>query len=215
LEEVRRLLAEGQDLTVHIEESQGGTLLHKAVSFGHAEIVKLLLENGADLSAVDNDGKTPLFVAAAFDHEAILALLLSKGADVASKDANGRTALEWAMNRAAQEGGHAGVARLLLDAGADAQPFKGVSGFVSSWKEDASTPLHAAAAIGNTALATLLLDKGGDVAATDDTGSMPLHHAAQYTLSPGPETLHPKPETRNPCRRMTPSRKAATLNPNP
>ena len=34
--------------------------LHRAAYCGHAEIVKLLLQHGADVMKVDSDGKTPL-----------------------------------------------------------------------------------------------------------------------------------------------------------
>jgi ankyrin repeat protein len=49
-------------------------------------IVRLLLENGAELESKSNDGHTPLSLAAEQGQEAVVQILLEKGAKLESKD---------------------------------------------------------------------------------------------------------------------------------
>jgi hypothetical protein len=54
-----------QSLYTIVDSIPGGLIpLHNACSFGHAEVVKLLLKNGADGNARDNWNFTPLHEAA-------------------------------------------------------------------------------------------------------------------------------------------------------
>ncbi|RDA85187.1 hypothetical protein CP532_2388 [Ophiocordyceps camponoti-leonardi (nom. inval.)] len=72
-------------------------------------VVKLLLENGADINARDSGGKTVLSVAARHGNTHIVKLLLQKGAAASIKDERGDTALAEAVR-----GGHLDVVKLLL-----------------------------------------------------------------------------------------------------
>ena len=72
--------------------------LHKAV-YGKLEVVKLLLDWGADVNA--GNSYTALHVAAEYGTPEIVELLLDRGADVSLRDYRGRTALQRAeRNRA-------------------------------------------------------------------------------------------------------------------
>ena len=51
-------------------------------SMGRQEVVKVLLEAGADVDKAGEDGVTPLMLAVAGDHEAVVKVLLDAGADV-------------------------------------------------------------------------------------------------------------------------------------
>jgi ankyrin repeat protein len=76
--------------------SNGYTPLTWASSRGHTEVVRLLLEAGADLNRTANDGQTALMRAADYGHVDVLQLLLDAGADVNVKSVNGITALRFA-----------------------------------------------------------------------------------------------------------------------
>lgn len=100
---------DGREITVAMEalsvpdqeyvrkSEQGATPLQSATSGGQVATVKLLLEKGADVDAVNAAGLTSLHVAASSGSEAIVALLWEHGAAVAPYDASGRSPLELAI----------------------------------------------------------------------------------------------------------------------
>jgi ankyrin repeat protein len=53
------------------------TALHRAAEFGHDTVVRLMLEEGADVEAKNGNGETALHVAARRGHEAVVQLLTS------------------------------------------------------------------------------------------------------------------------------------------
>jgi ankyrin repeat protein len=59
---------------------------------GNDEVVKLFLQNGADVNARAEDGKTALIDAAKWGHCSTAALLLANRAEPALQDNKGRTA---------------------------------------------------------------------------------------------------------------------------
>ncbi|MDA8576048.1 ankyrin repeat domain-containing protein, partial [Candidatus Marinamargulisbacteria bacterium] len=71
----------------------GSTALMIAAQKGHEEIVKLLLEKGADANLAQNNGCTALMLAAGVGNNNIVELLLEKGADANLAHNNGWTAL--------------------------------------------------------------------------------------------------------------------------
>src|SRR5258708_10419706 len=80
-EKVRRLLAEGASPST--KNSEGKPVLIVAIELRSAEIVKLLLDNKADVNARDEKtGSTALMVAAFSGNNGIFQMLLDHGADV-------------------------------------------------------------------------------------------------------------------------------------
>jgi len=82
IDRLKRLLTTDKVLAC-IDEEQGeagGTPLHLASSWRNYEAVKLLVENGADINALNEGAGTPLTCAAVYGYEKIAKYLLSKGA---------------------------------------------------------------------------------------------------------------------------------------
>ena len=65
----------------------------------HAQVVKILLETGSDVSSLDNDRDTALHAATSQGHTEIVRLLLDAGADPSAANRNDMTPLESAERR--------------------------------------------------------------------------------------------------------------------
>jgi|ThiBio_1000_plan_1041568.scaffolds.fasta_scaffold06313_4 ankyrin repeat protein len=90
LNEVRDALRQGADPTARAE--RGHTPLHAAALEGHAEVVGLLIDAGADVNARTSGTKTtPLHSAAGGGHAEVARLLLEHGADPGAKTVEGNT----------------------------------------------------------------------------------------------------------------------------
>ncbi|TVY67870.1 Ankyrin-1 [Fusarium oxysporum f. sp. cubense] len=85
--------------------------LGRAVDDGHEAIVRLLLENGAEVDYSSTPGFTPLFRATRANHEDIARLLLESGANPDPLHSMSTPLLSAAAR------GNDGIARLLLDTG--------------------------------------------------------------------------------------------------
>ena len=124
-----------------------GTPLRAASFKGHIDVVRVLLDHGADVNTIYKK-KTPLSSAYDGRHLEIMRLLLEHGADVDERDDYGDSVL----NNASRDG-QAEIAHLLLQHNADVNS----RGFLN-W-----TPLQGASLIGQTKVVELLLDHGADV----------------------------------------------------
>ena len=76
--------------------------------------MKVLIQNGADVNAVDKNKLTALHIAAKKGHVDVAKVLIQNGADVNAVDKNKFTALHFAA-----ENGHVDVAKVLIQNGAD------------------------------------------------------------------------------------------------
>ncbi|NKC11757.1 MAG: hypothetical protein GKR94_05995 [Gammaproteobacteria bacterium] len=70
---------------------------------GHETIAVYLVEEGAQVDALNTAGQTPLHIAALTGHSAAVEFLLEHGADVTARDNDGKTALDWAHWSASDE----------------------------------------------------------------------------------------------------------------
>ena len=85
-----------------------------AADKGHIEIVKFLLEKGANVNIIDNYGNTPLLWAIDKKHLEMVKLLIENGANLNVENNIGGTPLHIAVDKE-----HVGIARLLIINGVD------------------------------------------------------------------------------------------------
>jgi ankyrin repeat protein len=148
-------LAAGEIDTSYFMHSDNDYNLAMAATKGNIEVVKLLIDRGANVNAILEDGITPLINAARAGHVNICALLIEKGADVDIKPASGQTALSTSAKY-----GKLKTAEFLIKKGAtvDARDFFG------------RTPLMYAAAFNDTAMCILLISHNADKSIVDNDG---------------------------------------------
>lgn len=132
------------------------TPLHWAAAGGSAQLVKVMLDAGANIHAAGRGGGTPLHEACTHARDgAAAALLFRRGAIISRPDAGG-------MHRAAHVGNTAAVEALLRN-----------GAFVDVQRQsDGATALYFAAWIGDLQMMRLLL---GARAAVDPKGNPRAH----------------------------------------
>ena len=117
LDSVRLLIKNGANVNVR-ESHTGSTALHAAVAPATAprpnemeeKIIRLLLENNADMTIADNMGITPLSKAAANGRLEAFNILLEAGANPQDLDGNGLNALHHAASK-----GYYEIVQILID----------------------------------------------------------------------------------------------------
>jgi hypothetical protein len=137
-----------------------------ASTFGNVDMVRLLLELGADPDAPGPTGGAVLEHAARSGHLDIVQILLAAGADPNRVDDRGNPPLRWAVER-----GHLPVVEALLRAGAQ-------TGFVSD--DGGMSLLHIGALYGHLEVVQALLDAGMAPEVEDSAGRTPLYYASRY-----------------------------------
>ena len=100
---VEFLLKNGADVKTAARNAQKVTALHGAVARRDLQIVKMLLDAGADPNARQERGFAPLHDAAANGHAALVDLLLQHGARAGAKADDGRTPADMATERGHKE----------------------------------------------------------------------------------------------------------------
>uniref|UniRef100_A0A4W6BYR2 Ankyrin-1 n=1 Tax=Lates calcarifer TaxID=8187 RepID=A0A4W6BYR2_LATCA len=172
---------------------KGFSPLYMAAQENHLEVVKFLLENGANQSLPTEDGFTPLAVALQQGHENVVALLINYGTKgkvrlpalhIAARNDDTRTAAVLLQNdpnpdvlsktgftplHIAAHYENMSVAQLLLNRGAN----------VNFTPKNGITPLHIASRRGNVMMVRLLLDRGAQIDAKTKDELTPLHCAAR------------------------------------
>ena len=135
------------------------TPLMYAAGEGRFDVVKYLINHGADLSKTNDYEQTALHYASEYGHLNVVELLLSKGAGINVEDKWCRTPLMLAVNR-----GHSDILLCLINHGAD----------LNKTNVHKRTALHCAIERGQLKVVELLLSKGAGIDVEDEDGHIPL-----------------------------------------
>ncbi|MCC8398375.1 MAG: ankyrin repeat domain-containing protein, partial [Rickettsia endosymbiont of Labidopullus appendiculatus] len=75
---------------ININDSiHGTTCLHRACGKGKISVIEILLKNGAEINAKNENGTIPLHWACSEGHSAVVTILLENGAEINAKNENG------------------------------------------------------------------------------------------------------------------------------
>jgi len=101
VDSMKLLIASGKlDVNMVQKEQKGYSCIHfAAASKNNAkELLTLLLDNGANINALNDNGQTALHIAVFWDNPEAVKLLLDRGADKTIKNKSGRTAEQLAIH---------------------------------------------------------------------------------------------------------------------
>ena len=199
LDKVKKFIKKGYDVngTSQIFLSYGRTPLICAASEGRFDVVKYLIDHGADVDKKDGRKRTALHYASKWGHLNVVEVLFSKGAEIDVEDEDHCSPLMLAA-----EWGHVDILLYLVNYGADVNKknrrkrtalhcacergdLKVVEALLSKGaeidveNEDCCTPLVLAAEMGHIDISLYLIDHGADVHKKDDHKRTALHYASE------------------------------------
>jgi ankyrin repeat protein len=155
---------------IDMKDSIDRTALHYAIAEGKYNVVKLLLNRGADANAVDKYGITPILLAAEKDLS-MLQLLLDYKANIQVVDNEHNTALHHAAKAGKTE-----MVKKLIQINRN---------WVSAGNKENKTPLHIAAENNDSTTVPVLLEAGADARLKSKHGKKPV----EYVLEDYPELI--------------------------
>jgi ankyrin repeat protein len=173
------------DHTIIARDGLGNGILHYAAQWKIDTHIPYMVQQGANVEAVNATGETPLFVAVKYNGASTIETLVKAGAAINSRDSLGNSALHAAVRWNNPE-----AALALIDQGID----------VNAHALSGKTPLHDAVRLGIVAIESLLIEQGADIEIRDAEGNTPFMEAVMAGYSPAAERLvdvGADPNTRN------------------
>lgn len=204
---LKKFVAENH-IDINAIDINGNTLVHFAAKSDDADILKILLDRGANINfKAKTTGRSPLHIAVEWGKKRNVTILLSHGADANAKDKMGKTALHLVANKDIHLYGKKliecfdKITRLLLQSGACVNEydvlgqtplFVAVQGKkkhlieiflkhgarVNVSDRNHMSPLHFAISTEDKDLVKLMLDNTADILMEDKVGNRSLHLAA-------------------------------------
>jgi len=163
VDKMRLLISHG----LKVNTDRGGEQLLRACRGGNYDMVRLLVENGANIDTIDiySGGVTPLMITISTDRLDISTYLMSKGANLDIRDEHGSTALMYAI-----KGNKVYIARMMIEKGANTR-YRDMDGNNALMVQmgNPSSPLY---------ILTLLLNTGMSPDTQNNDGMTPLMKAA-------------------------------------
>ncbi len=162
-----------------VVDDKENNLLHLAVKFGHANIVQIILDQGADINIPNEAGDSAIMIASSYGFANVVQRLLHMGAIPDLDNSNGETALMLAA-----QNGNADVVEILLNNKGEGSVNCNLT------NNDGNTSLILAVQkTGNIRVVEQLLVAGADPNLANDNGDTPLGLATQLGESTMVELL--------------------------
>lgn len=158
---IKKMFIQGFPST-HITQQLKNNTLYNAAQRGYNPIVCILLGNGAEMEAPDQEGRTALYVASENGYDQVVKTLLKHGANVNVRSDDNKPLY------IASKNGHVNVVKIILDYETDVESTR-----------DGFSALFIASERGHADVARVLLDAGARVDAHEGNGSTPLYVASQ------------------------------------
>jgi len=159
---VKRLVEEPTDEPLDVNaEIHGGTAFAAAVQNGYLQIVKYLVDHGAEVDRPIHDGATPCFIAAYRGYIDIVLFLIEQGANLETPNSKGNTPFFICCQHCRLD-----IAKMLADRGVNLEPIN----------EAGSTPFFFACQEGNLDVVKFLADRGVNMT-RGKNGITPFHMA--------------------------------------
>ncbi|WP_375333842.1 ankyrin repeat domain-containing protein [Candidatus Tisiphia endosymbiont of Xenochironomus xenolabis] len=154
------------DIDYKTTNSEQYTALWLASQQGHVDIVKWLIDKGADINAIrQSDGRTVLQAAICKEQLQVVECLIANGVNINKADKDGASPLYYSLQND-DELRHQ-ISKILIDHAAN----------INLSPSNDYTPLHMASWLANLPAVKMLLNAGASVNAVDDRGYTPLYSA--------------------------------------
>jgi ankyrin repeat protein len=140
-----------------------GSPMYSAITKGNIEVIKLLVEHGADIHKLDNHGYSTASLAIFHNQFEVLKYLIENGVDIKE---NGKSLLMSACTRKNIE-----IVKLLVENGSEVN---------SNPAKDGETPLHVSCSSGYFEIVEYLVSKGASIIAKDMEDFMPIVWASRH-----------------------------------
>ncbi|VVC25448.1 Ion transport domain,Ankyrin repeat-containing domain,Ankyrin repeat [Cinara cedri] len=149
------------------------TPLHCAAMFDRSEIVQYLIEEGADINALDKESRSPLLLAASRSGWRTVTSLIRLGADVQVKDSSKRNVLHLVVMYGGRLDEFAHEITMINNQGA-------LEMLLNEKDNTGCSPLHYASRGGHIRSLESLIRLGACVNIKNHNGESPLHFGARY-----------------------------------